>query len=165
VFALALPDPEVSEAEALAGGAKVAATSLANSENQIRSSLVTPGFFRGCLDVRAKRVNRKMFLEAARALSAMIPENKLSPTNIIPRQMDWKISPVLAGAVAKTAQETGVAQLSAKEMPPEKVRERTECYIYEGELAWLPSEGQDYGTLSSSIPGMSGSVCKSSGKR
>ena len=148
VFALALPDPEISEAEALAGGAKVAATSLAKSENQIRSSLVTPGFFRGCLDVRAKRVNRKMFLEAARALSAMIPENKLSPTNIIPRQMDWKISPVLAGAVAKSAQETGVAQLSAKEMPPEKVRERTECYIYEGELAWLPSEGQDYGTLS-----------------
>jgi malate dehydrogenase (oxaloacetate-decarboxylating) len=145
VFALALPEPEISEAEALAGGAKIVATSLAESENQIRSSLVLPGFFRGCLDVRAKRVNREMFLAASRALAGMIPENKLSPTNIIPRQMDWKISPILAGAVAKTAQETGAARLTSEEISPKSIQERTECYIYEGELAWLPSEGQDYG--------------------
>jgi len=148
VFALALPEPEISDAEAKAGGAKIVATGRPGSDNQIRSSLITPGFFRGCLDVRARRVNREMFLEAARALAAMIPENELTPTNIIPRQMDWKISPVVAGAVAKAAQETGVARLSSKEISPESVQERTECYIYEGELAWLPSEGQDYGKLS-----------------
>ncbi len=148
VFALALPDPEISEAEAKAGGAKVMATSLAESENQIQSSLVIPGFFRGCLDVRAYRVNREMFLEAARALAAMIPENKLSTGNIIPRQMDWRISPVVAGAVARKAQETGVARLTAEEISPDSIQERTESYIYEGELAWLPSEGQDYGKLS-----------------
>ena len=145
VFALALPEPEISEAEALAGSAKVVATSLEESENQIRSSLVTPGFFRGCLDIRSKRVNQEMFIAASKALAGMIPENKLSPTNIIPRQMDWRISPVLAGAVAKTAQETGVARLTSKEISPEQIQERTECYIYEGELAWLPSESQDYG--------------------
>ncbi len=145
VFALALPEPEIGEAEALAGGAKVVATSLAESENQIHSSLVTPGFFRGCLDVRAKRVNREMFISASKALAGMIPENKLSPTNIIPRQMDWRISAVVAGAVAKTAQETGVARLTSKEISPESIQERAECYIYEGELSWLPSEGQDYG--------------------
>lgn len=148
VFALALPEPEISEAEAKAGGAKVIATGLAESENQIQSSLVTPGFFRGCLDVRAYRVNREMFLEAARALSAMIPESKLSTDNIIPRQMDWRISPVVAGAVAQKAQETGVARLTPEEISPESIQERTESYIYEGELAWLPSEGQDYGKLS-----------------
>ena len=148
VFALALPEPEISEAEAKAGGAKIVATGQTGSDNQIRSSLVTPGFFRGCLDVRARRINREMFLEAARALAAMIPENKLTPTNIIPRQMDWKISPVVAGAVAKAAQDTGVARLSSKEISPESIRERTESYVYEGELAWLPSEGQDYGKLS-----------------
>jgi malate dehydrogenase (oxaloacetate-decarboxylating) len=43
VFALALPEPEISEAEALAGGAAVVATALSSSDNQIRSSLVTPG--------------------------------------------------------------------------------------------------------------------------
>jgi malate dehydrogenase (oxaloacetate-decarboxylating) len=148
VFALALPEPEISEAEAKAGGAAIVATALSSSDNQIRSSLVTPGFFRGCLDVGAERVNVQMYLAAARALTGMIPEEELSPHNIIPRQMDWHISPVVAEAVARAAQETGVAQLGPEEMAPEKVHERTERYIYEGELAWLPQEGQDYGKMS-----------------
>ena len=147
VFALALPEPEISEAEALAGGAAVVATGLADSRNQIRSSLITPGFFRGCLDVGANRVNVQMYLAAARALAGMIPAEKLAPDNIIPRQMDWHISPVIAQAVAQAAQETGVAQLTKEVITPEKIHERTESYIYEGELAWLPSEGQDYGKL------------------
>jgi len=148
VFALALPEPEIGEAEALAAGAAVVATGRADSDNQIRSSLVTPGFFRGCLDVGAERVNIEMYLAAAEALAAMIPQLKLSPTNIIPRQMDWHISPVVAEAVARAAQATGVAQIGPREMSPEKVHERTERYIYEGELAWLPQKGQDYGKLS-----------------
>ncbi|MBM4274858.1 MAG: NADP-dependent malic enzyme [Deltaproteobacteria bacterium] len=148
VFALALPEPEISEAEALAGGAAVVATGRADSDNQIRSSLVTPGFFRGCLDVGAQRVNIQMFLAAAKDLAAMIPEEKLAPDNIIPRQMDWRISPVVARAVARAAQETKVAQINPPEMTPDQVYERTERYIYEGELGWLPSEGQDYGKLS-----------------
>ncbi len=148
VFALALPEPEISEAEAKAAGAAVVATGLADSANQIRSSLVTPGFFRGCLDVGANQVNIDMYLAAARALANIIPEDKVSPTQIIPRQMDWQISPVLARAVAGAAQQTGVAGIGPEEMSPDKVYERTERYIYEGELAWLPSEGQDYGKLS-----------------
>lgn len=148
VFALALPEPEISEADAKAAGAAVVATGKADSTNQIRSSLVAPGFFRGCLDVGAERVNVQMYLAAARAVADMIPEDQLSPNNIIPRQMDWRISPVVAQAVARAAQETGVAQIGPDEMPPERVYERTERYIYEGELAWLPQSGQDYGKLS-----------------
>jgi malate dehydrogenase (oxaloacetate-decarboxylating) len=148
VFALALPEPEISEGEAKAGGAAVVATGQADSENQIRSSLVTPGFFRGCLDVGANRVNIEMYLAAARALADMIPEEKLSPTNIIPRQMDMRISPAVAQAVAQAAQGTGVAQLTAEIITPERIKERTESYIYEGEQAWLPPESQDYGKLS-----------------
>jgi len=148
VFALALPEPEISEAEARAGGGRVVATGQADSDNQIRSSLVTPGFFRGCLDVGANRVNVAMYLAAARALADMIPEDKVSPHHIIPRQMDWHISPVIAEAVARAAQETGVAQLTAQVITPERIRKRTESYIYEGELGWLPPEGQDYGKLS-----------------
>jgi malate dehydrogenase (oxaloacetate-decarboxylating) len=148
VFALALPEPEITESQALAAGAAIVATGLADSANQIRSSLVTPGFFRGCLDVGANRVNTGMYLAAARALSNLIPAERLSPTNIIPRQMDWHISPVIAEAVARAAQDSGVAQLQPTEMSPEKVHERTERYIYEGELAWLPQEGQDYGAMS-----------------
>jgi malate dehydrogenase (oxaloacetate-decarboxylating) len=87
-----------------------------------------------------------MFLAAARDLAAMIPPDKLAPNNIIPRQMDWRISPVVARAVARAAQKTRVAQI--KEMTPDKVYERTERAIYEGELGWLPVEGQDYGKLS-----------------
>ena len=81
----------------------------------------------------ALRVNLDMFLAAARALAAMIPAEKLSPTNIIPRQMDWRISPVVARAVAETAQETGVARYTAAQITPERIYERTESYIYEGE--------------------------------
>src|SRR5659263_251323 len=62
--------------------------------------------------------------------------------------MDWRISPVIAEAVARAAQETGVAQMTKEIVTPERIRERTESYIYEGELAWLPSKGQDYGSLS-----------------
>ncbi len=148
VFALALPEPEITEAEALAAGAAVAATGLPDSTNQIRSSLITPGFFRGCLDVGAHRVNIDMYLAAARAVAEIIPVDQVSPSNIIPRQMDWHISPTIARAVAQAAQATGVAGIGPDEMPPAKVYERLERYIYEGELAWLPSEGQDYGTLS-----------------
>ncbi len=148
VFALALPRPEITEAEAKAGGAAVTATGLAISETQIRSSLVTPGFFRGCLDVGATRVTIDMYLAAARALAAMIPEEELAPNHIIPRQMDWRVSPVVAKAVAQTAQENGAASLGPEKVSPERVYERTERYIYEGELAWLPAEGQDYGKLS-----------------
>ncbi|MFA5109823.1 MAG: malic enzyme-like NAD(P)-binding protein, partial [Desulfobaccales bacterium] len=148
VFALALPEPEISEAEAKAGGAAIVATGQTESANQIRSSLITPGFFRGCLDVGALRVNIDMFLAAARALAAMIPDDQLSPTNIIPRQMDWRISPVVAEAVARAAQTTGVARHAAEVISPETIRERTEKYVYEGELAWLPPESQDYGKLS-----------------
>jgi malate dehydrogenase (oxaloacetate-decarboxylating) len=148
VLALALPQPEISEAEAKAGGAAVAATGRSDSANQVRSSLVTPGFFRGCLDVGANRVNIAMYLAAAHALAHMIPEEKLSPTNIIPRQMDWRISPVIARAVAQAAQETGVASLGPEKVSPEWVFERTERFIYEGELAWLPAQRQDYGKLS-----------------
>lgn len=148
VFALALPEPEISEAEALAAGAAVVATGLPDSTNQIRSSLITPGFFRGCLDVGAHRVNIKMYLAAAQAVADIIPASQVSPHNIIPRQMDWQISPTIARAVAQAAQDTGVAGIGPEEMPPEKVYERLERYIYEGELAWLPSEGQDYGSMS-----------------
>jgi malate dehydrogenase (oxaloacetate-decarboxylating) len=148
VFALALPQPEISEAEAKAGGAAVVATALSDSENQIRSSLVTPGFFRGCLDVGANRVNIAMYLAAAHALAHMIPEEKISPANIIPRQMDWRISPVIARAVAQVAQETGLASLGPEKVSPDWIYDRTERYIYEGELAWLPAQGQDYGKLS-----------------
>jgi malate dehydrogenase (oxaloacetate-decarboxylating) len=98
--------------------------------------------------VGAERVNVQMYLAAAQAVADMIPADRLAPNNIIPRQMDWRISPVVAQAVARAAQETGVAQIGPQEMPPERVYERTERYIYEGELAWLPQEGQDYGKLS-----------------
>jgi malate dehydrogenase (oxaloacetate-decarboxylating) len=98
--------------------------------------------------VGANRVNIDMYLAAAHALANLIPADDVSPTRIIPRQMDWQISPVIARAVAGAAQNTGVAGIGPEEMSPDKVYERTERYIYEGELAWLPSEGQDYGKLS-----------------
>ena len=79
-------------------------------------------------------------LAASRALAGMIPEEKI-PRPDDPPEMDWHISPVVAGGAARAAQESGVAQLGPEKMAPEKVHERTEALYLEGELAWLPQEG------------------------
>ena len=149
VFALALPEPEISEAEAKAGGAAVVATGQADSENQIRSSLVTPGFFRGCLDVGANRVNIDMYLAAARALADMIPEDQaLAPQHHSPADGLAHFPGHCRGGGPGGPGNRGGPDDGRRDVTPERIHERTESYIYEGELAWLPSEGQDYGSLS-----------------
>ncbi|NTW20997.1 MAG: hypothetical protein HGA42_15980, partial [Nostocales cyanobacterium W4_Combined_metabat2_030] len=55
--------------------------------NQIRSSLVTPGFFRGCLDVGALRVNIEMYLAAARAHVATRPGSDPATQEILEQNL------------------------------------------------------------------------------
>ena len=58
VFAMANPIPEIQPEEA-AGHVRVMATGRSDYPNQINNSLCFPGFFRGMLDVRAKRRARR----------------------------------------------------------------------------------------------------------
>src|SRR5207247_10357781 len=59
VFAMANPIPEILPEEA-GPYVRVMATGRSDYPNQINNSCCFPGFFRGMLDVRAKRVNDEM---------------------------------------------------------------------------------------------------------
>ena len=111
VFACANPTPEIFPDEAKAGGAKVVATGRSDFPNQINNVLAFPGIFRGTFDVRARDINVKMKLAAAKALADFIPDEELSADYIIPAAFAKGVGKAVAKAVAKAAVETGVARI------------------------------------------------------
>ena len=112
IFACANPDPEILPDEAKKGGALVVATGRSDFPNQINNVLAFPGVFRGAFDVRANEINEEMKMAAARALSELVPEEKLSPDYIIPEAFDPRVGKAVAEAVARAAEDTGAARLS-----------------------------------------------------
>ncbi|NTU60451.1 MAG: NADP-dependent malic enzyme, partial [Deltaproteobacteria bacterium] len=131
VFALANPVPEIQPDEARAAGALIVATGRSDYPNQVNNCLAFPGIFRGALDVRARRIDEGMKLAAARAIAGSVPEESLSPEKIIPAAMDFSVPPRVAEAVARAAQESGVARVA---MDPVEVGRRLTNYIYEERL-------------------------------
>jgi malate dehydrogenase (oxaloacetate-decarboxylating) len=109
VFAMANPVPEIQPEEA-AGHVRVMATGRSDYPNQINNSLCFPGFFRGMLDVRAKRVHDDMKLAAAHALAEIVSKNELSEEYIIPSMFDRRVPEAVAAAVAEAATKVGVAR-------------------------------------------------------
>lgn len=98
VFAMANPDPEITEKEAKEAGAAVVATGRSDSQNQLNNVLVFPGIFRGALDARIGSFTEAMFLKAAEALAALVPSP--STEKIIPSPFE----PGVAQAIAKAIQ-------------------------------------------------------------
>ncbi len=135
VFALAVPDPEISPAAARAAGAKVVATGRSDFPNTMDVSLVFPGVFRGLLDSRARNIRLRTLLYAARALAGVIPPGELHADYIVPRIFDFQVAPAIAAAVVRAANEAGEA---GRDIAPELVSERTRRYVYEGRL--LPAK-------------------------
>src|SRR5438034_1092919 len=109
VFAMANPVPEIQPEEAGAF-VRVMATGRSDYPNQINNSCCFPGFFRGMLDVRAKRVNDEMKLAAAHALASIVAKGELSDEYITPSMFDARVVPTVAEAVAAAAIKTGVAR-------------------------------------------------------
>jgi malate dehydrogenase (oxaloacetate-decarboxylating) len=110
IFAMANPVPEIMPAEAKAAGVKVIGTGRSDFANQINNVLAFPGIFRGALDVRASDINDAMKIAAARAIASLINANELSPDYIIPAPFDVRVGKSVAEAVAKAAQDSGVAR-------------------------------------------------------
>ena len=131
VFALAVPEPEISPAEARAAGAKVVATGRSDFPNTMDISLVFPGVFRGLLDSRARNIRLRTLLYAARALADVIEPDALHADYVVPRIFDFRVAPAVAAAVVRAAQEAGEA---GQDIAPELVSERTRRYVYEGRL-------------------------------
>ena len=113
VFAMANPVPEIQPEEAGAF-VRVMATGRSDYPNQINNSCCFPGFFRGMLDVRARRVTDEMKLSAARALAALVGKGELSEEYITPSMFDRRVVEAVAGAVAEAAVKTGVARKGVK---------------------------------------------------
>ncbi len=137
VFALALSEPEIPYNQALAAGASIVATGRSDFPNQLNSSQVVPGIFRGALDVRATTINNDMFIAAAEALAHSVPEKRLNPMHILPEAMDFHVTAAIARAVAKAAQASGAAQTI---IDPEMVEQKVLNYVYEGKNSWVSNQ-------------------------
>jgi len=109
VFAMANPVPEIQPEEA-GPYVRVMATGRSDYPNQINNSCCFPGFFRGLLDVRARRVNDEMKLAAAHALAGLVSKAELSEEYITPSMFDRRVVDAVAAAVSEAAIRTGVAR-------------------------------------------------------
>jgi malate dehydrogenase (oxaloacetate-decarboxylating) len=109
VFAMANPTPEV-QPEEIEGVAAVVATGRSDYPNQINNVLAFPGVFRGALDVRASTITEEMKVAAGEAIAAVVPEDELSPEYVIPSVFNREVVKVVAAAVARAAEEGGVAR-------------------------------------------------------
>ncbi len=125
VFALANPDPEIDYEDAMSARDDViVATGRSDHPNQVNNVLGFPYIFRGALDVRATSISEEMKIAAARALAALAHEPvsesvidayggktlSFGPEYIIPTHFDARTLWWVAPAVAKAAQESGVAR-------------------------------------------------------
>lgn len=101
VFAMANPVPEIMPYIAKESGAYIVGTGRSDFPNQINNVLVFPGIFKGALSVRAKDITENMKLAAAYAIASVIPNDEITPDNIIASPLNKNVAESVAKAVAK----------------------------------------------------------------
>ncbi len=101
LFPMANPNPEITYDLAKESGAFVVGTGRSDYPNQINNVLVFPGVFKGALSVHARQITEEMKLAAARAIAALVTEDKLSQDYIIPSALDKSVAEAVAKAVAE----------------------------------------------------------------
>ena len=112
IFACANPDPEIAYPLAMETRPDcIMGTGRTDFPNQINNVLVFPGVFKGALSVRAKEITELMKQRASYAIASMIPDEELTPENIIASPLNKKVADVVAKAVADTAIEEGIARV------------------------------------------------------
>jgi len=108
VFALSNPDPEISPELALPL-VRIMATGRSDYPNQINNVLAFPGLFKGWLKVRARGVDERVFLEAAKAIAYVIKDEELSEDYIIPSIFNPEVVDRVASVVAEHTKKLGLA--------------------------------------------------------
>lgn len=111
VFAMANPVPEIMPEKSKQAGAYIVGSGRSDFANQINNVLAFPGIFRGALDARAKDINRDMMVAASEAIASCVSESELSADYVIPAAFDKRVHEAVAKAVARAAQETGMARV------------------------------------------------------
>ncbi|MDJ0590111.1 MAG: NAD-dependent malic enzyme [Pleurocapsa sp. MO_226.B13] len=109
VFAMANPIPEI-QPELVYDRVAVMATGRSDYPNQINNVLAFPGVFRGALDCRASAITSNMYLEAAKAIAALVDDEDLDREHIIPSVFDRRVASAVAEAVCLAAKLDNVAQ-------------------------------------------------------
>lgn len=115
IFAMANPNPEILPHAAKSAGARVIGTGRSDFANQVNNVLAFPGLFRGALDVQASDINDAMKIAAVEAIAALIATHELHEDYVIPKPFDPRVAQAVAEAVARAAEETGVAKVSLNE--------------------------------------------------
>ena len=99
LFAMANPVPEILPDAAKKAGARVVGTGRSDFPNQVNNVLAFPGIFRGTLEGRATQITEEMKLAAAHAIAALVKEEDLSDTNILPEAFDPRVADAVSSAV------------------------------------------------------------------
>jgi len=125
IFAMANPDPEIAYEDAKAAVPDaIVATGRSDYPNQVNNVLGFPFVFRGALDCRARAINEEMKMAAVRALASLarqdVPDVVLTAYDtdeisfgteyLIPKPFDPRVLLWVAPAVARAAEESGVAR-------------------------------------------------------
>ncbi len=125
IFAMANPDPEITYEDAReAAPDAIVATGRSDYPNQVNNVLGFPFIFRGALDCRARAITEEMKVAAVHALADLaredVPDSVLSAYGLerlrfgrdylIPKPFDPRVLLWVAPAVARAAEEAGVAR-------------------------------------------------------
>lgn len=143
VLALANPTPEIlpEEVRAVRDDA-VMATGRSDYPNQVNNVLCFPYIFRGALDCGATTITREMEIATVRAIAELaqaepsdivattygITNLSFGPDYIIPLPFDPRLMIKIAPAVAKAAEESGVAARPIKDL--QAYVDRLQQFVY-----------------------------------
>ena len=106
ILALSNPRPEISPDDARAAGASFAADGRGAN-----NALAFPGLFRGALDARARKINNRMKIAAAKTIGSFAEAGEL-----VPSILNMAMHRAVAEAVERAAFESGVARTRGEEI-------------------------------------------------
>jgi malate dehydrogenase (oxaloacetate-decarboxylating)(NADP+) len=143
VLALANPTPEIlpEEVKAVRDDA-IIATGRSDYPNQVNNVLCFPYIFRGALDSGATTITREMEIAAVRAIADLaqaeqsdivasaygISNLAFGPEYVIPKPFDPRLMIKIAPAVAKAAEDSGVAARPIQDM--QAYIDRLQQFVY-----------------------------------
>jgi malate dehydrogenase (oxaloacetate-decarboxylating)(NADP+) len=144
ILALANPTPEIlpEEVKAVRDDA-VMATGRSDFPNQVNNVLCFPYIFRGALDCGATTITREMEIAVVHAIAELaqaeqsdvvasaygISNLSFGPEYLIPKPFDPRLMIKIAPAVAKAAQDGGVAQRPIQDM--QAYSDKLQQFVYQ----------------------------------
>ncbi|WP_457418574.1 NADP-dependent malic enzyme [Roseateles sp. P5_E7] len=143
IFALANPTPEILPEEVLSVRSDaIMATGRTDYPNQVNNVLCFPYIFRGALDSGATTINVEMEIAAVHAIADLAQAEQsevvaaayvgatlsFGPEYLIPKPFDPRLMMRIAPAVAKAAEDSGVAARPIKDW--DAYREKLQSFVY-----------------------------------